>query len=103
MAIETVVVKNDLCVERNQAAVAGDDAGIDFNHGCIRFDKRAVKRLKKRNGGAYNFRRKPQSERNLPSLERLETACGVNRLAQNRFRMIFCYFLNFHSARALRR
>src|SRR5271156_5005674 len=99
MAIERVVVKNYFCVERNQTAVACNDAGIDFNHGRIRFDKRAVKRLEKWNGGAYNFRREPQSECNFPSLERLETACGVNRLAQNRFRMVFRYFLNFHSAR----
>ncbi len=99
MAIERVVVEIHFGVERDQAAVAGDDAGIDFEQRRVRFDERAVERLQERHRRVDQFRRKPQAERELARVIGLKTRLGANRFAQNRFGMLLRDFFDFHAAR----
>ena len=98
MAVERVVVESDFCIERHQAAIAGDDAGIDFHERCVRLHKCTIERLKKRHCRVHNFRREAESEGEFARLKRLQSRGGMNRLAQNRFGIVLRDFFDFHSA-----
>jgi hypothetical protein len=47
MAEQAVVVEGHFCVERDQAAVAGHDAGVNLQQRSVGVHKSAVKRLEK--------------------------------------------------------
>src|ERR1700720_602749 len=98
MAVERVVVEGDLRIERDQAAIAGNDARINFHERGVCFHKRAIERPKKRYRCVHDFRRESESEGEFASLKRQQSGCGMNYLAQNRFRIVLRDFFYFHSA-----
>ena len=66
--IEGVVVEGHFCVERDEAAVAGDDAGIDFEHGGVGVDEGVVERLEKWRGLLRGFAGEAETEGELARL-----------------------------------
>src|ERR1700722_10818821 len=97
MAVERVVVESNFRIKRHEAAIAGYDAWINFHKRRIRFNERAIERLKKRHGRVYNFGRESEPEGEFARLKRQQSSGRMNRLAQNRFGIILRDFLDFHS------
>src|SRR2546421_475086 len=62
VAKERVVVKRHLGVERNEFAVTGEDARIDFQHGGVGVNESAMERLEERDCGIHNFARQSKAE-----------------------------------------
>src|ERR1700722_8115801 len=98
MTIQGVVIEGDFGVERVHFSVAGDHAGINFDHRSIGLDEGAVERLKEGNGGVDLFRREAQAEGQLARLKRLEADGRIDFFLENRFRIIFGHFFDFHTA-----
>ena len=98
MAVKRVVVESNFRIERNEPAIAGDDARINFHERRVRLHERAIERLKKRHCRVHNFRREAESEGEFARLKRQQSSGGMNRLAQNRFGIVLGDFLDFHSA-----
>src|SRR5256885_16482232 len=99
---EAVVVERHLGVKRDQLPIAGEDAGIDFEHGRIRIDEGAMQRLKKRRRVVGNVARKPEAERKFARLIRLQTDRRMNNFLDDGVRIFLRDFFDFHAARATR-
>ena len=102
MTKEAVVVERHLCVKRDQLPIAGEDAGIDFEHGRICIDEGAMQRLKKRRRVVGNVARKPKAERKFARLIRLQTDRWMDNLLNNGLGIFFGDFFDFHATRAAR-
>src|ERR1700722_19735284 len=97
MAVERVVVESNFRIKRHEAAIAGYDAWINFHKRRIRFNERAIERLKKRHGHVYNFGRESEPEGEFARLKREQSSGRINRLAQNRIGIILRHFLDPNS------
>jgi anthranilate phosphoribosyltransferase len=98
VAEERVVVEGHLGVERDELAVACNDAWIDLEHGRIGVDKRAIERLQKRYGVGSNLDGQAHSKRNLARLIWLQADDWLNHFAKNRAGIVLGDFFNFHAA-----
>ena len=83
MAEEAVVVEGHLGVERDQAAVAGEYARIDFEHGGVRIHERAIERLKERRRAIGSFAGEAEAEGQLARLIGLQAERWMDGFAQN--------------------
>ena len=85
-------------VERDEAAVAGDDARIDFEHGGVGVDESAVERLEKWGGLLRGFAGEAEAEGELARLIGLQADGGMNDFAQDRVGIVLGDFFDFHAA-----
>jgi hypothetical protein len=99
VAEEAVVVEGHFGVERDEAAVAGDDAGIDFEHGGVGVDERFVQRLEKWGGLLRGFAGQAETEGEFARLIGLQAGGGLNEFAEDGFGIFFGDFFDFHATR----
>jgi len=99
-AVRRQVMRRDRgrCVESDELAVAGEHAGIDFQHGGVSVNKSAIKSLEEGNRGIGDFARQAKAERDLAGLIRLQANGGMNRFAQDGVGVLLGDFLDFHAA-----
>src|SRR2546425_1159364 len=69
---QAVVIERHLGVKGDQLPIAGEDAGIDLEHGSVGIHEGAMQRLKKRRRVVGNVTRKPKAERKFARLIRLQ-------------------------------
>src|ERR1035441_9819467 len=87
MTEERVIVKGQLGIEREQAAIRATDERIDFYERSIRFQERAVKAGQELHCGIDLLRFQPQRKRDLARLKWLEAHAGIDILLPNIFQI----------------
>ena len=98
MAEKGIVVKVHFGVERQGAAVARRDEGIDLDQRSVRGLKGAIEVLKETHRLVHHLALKPQAKGQLARLEGLESDAGIDEFLQDFFRMLGGHHFNFHAA-----
>src|SRR5262245_14537311 len=98
VAVERVVVKIDLCVQRVKLAVFGQQEGVNLEERGVHFDERPIEREHELGGLAYQLRRQAQAEGQIARLERLHADGRIDVFLQYLFGRLGRDFLNVHAA-----
>ncbi len=85
MTEDGVVVKAELGVEADEVVFAGDDEGVDFEHGAVAGDEGFVEPLEDRDGFADQFAAEAEAEGDLAALEGGEADQGVDGFGEDLF------------------
>ena len=94
-----IAIKIDLAIQRRQLAILGRDEGIDLQQRAVRLDKGAVQPSHKRDRLVDLRAFESQLERQLASLERLQTNYRLDIFLEDCVRILRRDFFNFHPAR----